>query len=33
VPPDLDRVLGVLEEVYGVDATTLSNPQADGERT
>ena len=30
VPPDLDRVLGVLEKVYGVDATQLSNPQAEG---
>ena len=32
VPPDLDRVLDVLEKVYGADATTLSNQQ-DGERT
>ena len=30
VPPDLDRVLDVVAQVYGVDATRLSSPQ--GER-
>ncbi len=30
VPPDLDRVLEVVAQVYGVDANWLSNPRADG---
>ena len=29
VPPDLDRVLDVVAQVYGVDATRLSSPQAE----
>jgi threonine synthase len=30
VPPELDRVLEVVAQVYGVDANWLSNPRADG---
>jgi threonine synthase len=30
VPPDLDRVLDVVQKVYGVEATRLSGPQGEG---
>ena len=31
VPPDLDRVLDVIEQVYGVDAMHVSDLRGEGE--